>query len=115
MLWHTSRPFFAAPKSAETSLGAADTSVCATFPAMFLMSGLAFAQTGQITGQVSDPTGARVPAASVTVANIGTGVSSETSTNVDGYYTVPFLPPGDYRISVSKGGFKSASRSPVKL
>ena len=66
-----------------------------------------FAQSGQITGQVSDPSGARVPGADVTVTNMGTGVASPTTTNADGYYTVPFLPPGEYRIAVTKSGFKT--------
>ena len=74
-----------------------------------------FAQSGQITGQVSDPSGARVPGADVTATNMGTGVASPTTTNADGYYTVPFLPPGEYRIAVTKSGFKSATRVAIKL
>jgi len=73
------------------------------------------AQTGQITGQVTDPTGATVPDTSVTVTNIETGVATRTATNADGYYTAPFLTPGDYRISVSKSGFKAATIAPVKV
>jgi len=73
------------------------------------------AQTGSVTGHVSDPSGATIPGASVAVTNFGTGVAAQTSTNADGYYTVPFLAPGDYGINVSKEGFKTASRSPVKL
>jgi hypothetical protein len=73
------------------------------------------AQTGSITGQVSDPSGASIPDAGVTVTNIATGVATQTRTNAEGYYTVPFLTPGDYRITTTKEGFKTASRSPVKL
>src|SRR2546427_5168682 len=73
------------------------------------------AQTGQITGQISDPTGASVPGASVVVTNTGTGVGSRTTTNGDGYYTVPFLIPGEYRVIATKTGFKTANRSGVKL
>src|SRR5215813_7903807 len=75
----------------------------------------AFAQTGQITGQVSDPTGARIPGAAVYVTNSGTGLASAATTNVDGYYAVPFLAPGEYRVSVTKDGFKTASRSAINL
>jgi hypothetical protein len=73
------------------------------------------AQTGQITGHVSDPTGATVPGAAITVTNIGTEVATQTTTNADGYYTVPFLSPGEYRITAGKEGFKTATRSGVKL
>lgn len=72
-------------------------------------------QTASMTGHISDPTGATIPGASVTVTNIGTDIATQTSTKTDGYYTVPFLIPGDYRISVTKEGFKTASRSPIKL
>jgi hypothetical protein len=73
------------------------------------------AQTTSITGHISDPTGASIPTASVTVTNIGTDVATQSRTNTNGYYTVPFLIPGNYRISIARDGFKTATRSPVKL
>src|SRR5260370_3632843 len=74
-----------------------------------------FAQTGQITGQVSDRSGARVPGADIAVINMGTGVASPATTNTVGYYTVPFLAPGEYRITVTKNGFKTATPVAIKL
>jgi uncharacterized membrane protein len=71
----------------------------------------AFCQTSQITGPVSDPSGASVPAASITVTNVGTGVAIPTTTNAAGYYTLPLLVPGEYDITASKAGFKTASRA----
>src|SRR6266849_6461397 len=71
------------------------------------------AQSGQITGQVTDPTGARIPGASVTVTNLDTGVANPTVANADGYYTVPFLIPSDYGVIATHSGFKTATRSPI--
>ena len=57
---------------------------------------------GSISGQVTDPSQAPVPDASVTVANTKTGLSYAAATTADGYYTVRFLPPGTYSVSVTK-------------
>src|SRR5712692_1552162 len=73
------------------------------------------AQTGEITGQVTDPTGASIPDASVVVTNEGSGIKNPTMTNANGYYTVPALSPGNYEITVTKTGFKTATRSAIKL
>jgi hypothetical protein len=73
------------------------------------------AQTSEITGQVVDPTGARVPGAATVVTNMGTGIKSHTTTNEEGYYTVPALNPGNYEVAVTMLGFKAATRSAVKL
>ena len=56
------------------------------------MNGIA--QTGQITGLISDPAGTSVPGACVVVANIDTGIKRETNTNDQGCYTVALLNPG---------------------
>lgn len=76
---------------------------------------LSFSQTGQVTGRVTDASGAVVPGAGVTITNEATGTSRATTTNDLGYYTVPVLPPGDYRIELQAAGFKSASRAGLKL
>jgi len=62
--------------------------------------------SGQITGEVVDPNGAALPNAKVTVTQIGTNLTREVNTNQDGIYSVPDLPIGSYRISVTQGGFK---------
>jgi outer membrane receptor protein involved in Fe transport len=78
---------------------------------------LVFGQTAttQVTGLVTDPTGAAVPAAIVKVTNSQTGVSRESSTNAEGYYTVPFLLPGKYDLEVRKEGFKIARQTGIVL
>ncbi len=73
------------------------------------------AQTGQITGLISDPAGTSVPGAAVAVTNVDTGIRNEVVTNDQGYYTVLFLNPGNYKIRVQKTGFKALERPAIKL
>src|SRR5437870_13210826 len=76
-----------------------------------------FAQTptGQITGRIIDPTGAVIPFADITVVNPDTGLVRKTASNETGYFTASPLPPGEYRISVQKQGFRAAARTGVTL
>jgi carboxypeptidase family protein/TonB-dependent receptor-like protein len=67
---------------------------------------LAQATSGTIIGTVQDSTGSFVPAATVTVTDVGTNVSNEASTNDSGNYTVSQLTPGNYIVTVSKSGFQ---------
>jgi len=62
---------------------------------------------GTISGIVLDPSGATVPGADILIANDATGVQYSSKTNSDGLYVVPNLPPGSYRLQVSKVGFKT--------
>src|SRR5215510_13810034 len=64
--------------------------------------------TGTVTGQVTDPQGAVVPGADVTLLDVATNTPRKTITNETGRYTFTNIPPGIYDISVSKTGFKSA-------
>lgn len=75
----------------------------------------ALSQTAQVTGRVSDSSGAVVPGAQVTVTNQNTGLNRESVTNNEGNYTVPLLQPGEYRIAVKKDGFKPVVRQGVVL
>jgi Carboxypeptidase regulatory-like domain len=67
---------------------------------------MVFGQTAQITGRISDQSGAVIQGAKVTVTNEGNGFKRETLSNDEGYFTVPSLQPGTYRISIQKEGFK---------
>jgi len=82
-----------------------------------LLSSIAAGQapTAQLTGVVTDPTGAIIPGAQVGVINVDTNVARTTNSNESGYYAVPFLPPGNYRITVRKEGFKPITRSGLRL
>jgi hypothetical protein len=68
-----------------------------------------------ILGTLTDPTGASVPGARVTITNIETHVSSSTETGTDGNYVIPFLVPGSYSLRLEKEGFKTTDRSPIEL
>ncbi|WP_321475055.1 TonB-dependent receptor domain-containing protein [uncultured Paludibaculum sp.] len=83
-----------------------------------LLSSLAVvlhAQTAQITGRVSDSTGAVIVGAKVAVSNTETGVSREIQSNEDGYYTAPLLARGQYSIHVIQAGFKELIRNGLTL
>ena len=71
--------------------------------------------TGQITGVVSDSTGAVMAKVKVTVSNQGTGLQRETLTNDQGTFTVPLLPVGIYLVTAEQAGFKLAMQSDVQL
>ena len=64
---------------------------------------------GTITGTISDPNGAVVAGASVTVKNTETNVSSTVTTNEAGSYTFPLLMPGNYTVSATTAGFKTST------
>src|SRR5439155_26826030 len=71
--------------------------------------------SASVLGIIKDNTGAVVPGALVTVSSIGTGTQTVVKTDENGSYTVPQLPPGDYRVSVDLPGFKYVVRGPVTL
>lgn len=82
---------------------------------LFAATAFGQAPTAQLTGAVADPTGASIAGARVTVTNVDTNVDRETTSNEQGYYTVPFLPPGNYRLTVRKEGFRPTSRAGLTL
>ncbi|HVZ60065.1 MAG TPA: TonB-dependent receptor, partial [Terriglobales bacterium] len=63
--------------------------------------------TSSILGVVKDPSGAVVPAASITIQNVDTAQARTTSTGNDGAYRVPALQAGHYTVKVEKAGFKT--------
>ena len=83
----------------------------------FLAASLVLAQVEQatITGTVTDASGAVVPGAVVTATNLRTGVAGNTLTNNEGNYRLPYLPAGEYEVTVSKDGFDKARVAGVNL
>lgn len=63
--------------------------------------------TGALTITVTDPTGAVITGASITLTN-GAAVTRKQATDANGTYTFGLLPPGNYRVSISATGFKTA-------
>ncbi|HUM06698.1 MAG TPA: carboxypeptidase regulatory-like domain-containing protein [Terriglobales bacterium] len=71
--------------------------------------------TASVTGTVRDASGATVAGAKVTVAAEDRGITRETTTNSEGEYSVPALPPGSYNITVTAQGFKKFTATSVVL
>jgi hypothetical protein len=74
-----------------------------------LNSGNVFAQTGGtgiVVGTVTDPSGAAVPGAAVTLTDAATNSQRTTTTNEAGRYNFPNVPPGSYNLTISKPGFR---------
>jgi hypothetical protein len=70
---------------------------------------------GTISGIVVDPTGAAVAGAEILVVNDATRVQYPGRSNQEGIYLVSNLPPGSYRLQVSKPGFKTIIKPDVTL
>ncbi|HYM12091.1 MAG TPA: TonB-dependent receptor, partial [Bryobacterales bacterium] len=71
--------------------------------------------TAKVVGTVSDPSGAAVPNATVTVTNVQTSQSRDTKTNAVGNYELSFLPIGAYTLSVEAAGFQKSEVSQFQL
>src|ERR1700745_750115 len=69
------------------------------------------AGTGVIVGTVTDPTGATVSGATVTLTDIATNAARTASTNQAGRYDFPNLPPGKYDLTINKSGFRQVKFS----
>ncbi|HVN06966.1 MAG TPA: TonB-dependent receptor [Bryobacteraceae bacterium] len=85
--------------------------------ALFCLSGTLSAQQvfGSIFGTVTDPTGAAVSGAKVTIADTQKGTKFETTTNESGNYTKGQLIPGSYIVSIEASGFTKAVSSPITV
>jgi Carboxypeptidase regulatory-like domain len=81
-----------------------------------LWAGSLQAQTfGEISGRVSDPSGAAVPGTSVTVTNTATNASRQTVSTEAGDFTFPSLSPGLYRVRMQHGGFKALTSDNIEV
>jgi hypothetical protein len=84
-----------------------------------LFAGAAFvwaqAPTGEFTGTVTDPSGAVVSGATVTVTNPATNFQRAVKTSASGLYVLSALPPGIYTIRAEMAGFQTQVRSGLEL
>src|SRR5437762_10181647 len=81
----------------------------ATLIAVLFLSSSAFAQTqtnGRIAGTVKDQNGALIAGAEVITTSKATGEERKVTSDDAGSYSVPFLPPGEYRLRLSANGFE---------
>jgi hypothetical protein len=88
--------------------------ICA---ALTLVAGLVWSQSnvGEISGQVSDASGAAVPACAVTATHTQTGFKRTVLTQENGIYVFAALPEGKYNIAAEKQGFRSSEQTGVML
>jgi len=66
---------------------------------------------GSLSGTITDPSGAGIPQAQITIKNLATGVERDITTNENGFYSVPNLLPGEYQVTVTAKGFNSEVKS----
>ena len=87
------------------------------FLGLFLCLGLPLlGQTlGDISGQVTDPSGAGVPNSAVTLTNTATNAVRTAESSGDGLYTFNSVPPGVYNIKVEHPGFRTVSSTNVQV
>ena len=81
-----------------------------------MSTAFAVAQTsGEISGLVTDQSGAAVTGAAVTITNKATGATRNVTTNSEGLYSFPSLGPGIYELKVEQSGFKTVRLDNVKI
>jgi hypothetical protein len=90
-------------------------SLAAAAATCFTVSALAQTITAEVTGTVSDATGAVIPGAKVTATNVATNVATDTVTNSAGIYDIRFLQVGKYKITVVMNGFSTQTTEPFLL
>src|SRR5215469_4186512 len=74
------------------------------------------AQSGAISGSVTDPSGAVIGNATITIVNDATkNVERTVVSTSDGLFSATLLPPGDYTVNVKAAGFKSFSAKATVL
>src|SRR5580704_13627488 len=85
------------------------------FAAIPSLLGQAASGTATISGLVTDPSGAAIPDAEVTVRNVATNVSRPLRSNDAGLYQAVALQPGDYEVKASKAGFATLTRTGITV
>ena len=68
-----------------------------------------------LMGRVTDPSGLGVPNAKIVIVKTDTNTRSETVSGAEGNYTMPFLAPGPYEVTVEVAGFKKYMHSGIEL
>ena len=91
---------------------------CVTIGPLFLFAlvpiGL-LAQTAELWGIFSDPSGLAVPGAIITTQSVQTGAKRQIQSNQQGLYSIPALAPGSYDLTIEATGFKSVHQNGIVL
>jgi len=89
---------------------------CALACALILLANVAaFAQTAELNGKVTDPSGAVLPGVTVTMTQTDTGAVRSTVTDGEGLYLLSNLPTGPYRFEVALQGFRTYAQTGIVL
>lgn len=83
--------------------------------AMSTVTAMAQAVSGTFLGVVTDPSGASVAGAKITLAHVATGLTRTVTSDANGEFIAPSLPVGAYNITIEMSGFKKASLASVQL
>jgi hypothetical protein len=87
----------------------------AVLSALCASSAYAQLDTATISGRVTDASGAVVAGATITIVDVDTNFTSDSKTNSEGFYRVPSLRPGPYRLTAGNPGFKTYQRDGLDL
>lgn len=71
--------------------------------------------TSAVEGTVTDPSGAVVPNASLTIQNAATGIKATAPTSASGYFRFPALPASTFRLTATASGFKTTQVNDLRL
>ena len=82
---------------------------------MLALGAFAQVQNGQFTGEITDPSGAAIANAKVTVTNTGTNLTQTVTTNQAGLFTAKELPVGTYKVTVEAKGFKTVQNPSLTM
>jgi hypothetical protein len=82
---------------------------------LLLSTGKAMAQSAQLSGEVRDSSNGLIDGASVTVTNLDKGIIRRATTNGEGIYVIPFIQPGNYKVTVAKEGFQTVVHTGMVL
>src|SRR5579871_3116402 len=89
--------------------------VCVSLLFLIVSALTALAQEATIVGTVTDPSGAAVTSATITITNNDTGVQRTLPSNTDGQYVAPELHIGNYTVRATAAGFKVSEQKGITL
>ena len=89
--------------------------ICLASLFILVASVLAFGQTADVVGQLSDETGAVLPGVTITLRNVDTGMVRTTVTSERGLCSIRAVPPGNYELTAELDGFETVTQTGLKL
>ena len=104
--------------SSEVVLVGGQMKLITTLSLFLCLACAGFAQvttTARLDGTVTDPQGAAVPAAQITVVQTATGQTFHETTDEKGYWALPSMVTGSYKVTVTHPGFKSATNNGITI